>query len=48
MALYGAPVFVRVDKESRAHGNDERLHLDSIASGTRMLMEMVSEVAVRR
>lgn len=45
MAVYGAPVFLRVDKESRAHGNDERLPLASLAAGTGLLWDIVLRVA---
>jgi acetylornithine deacetylase/succinyl-diaminopimelate desuccinylase-like protein len=48
MAVYGAPVFLRLDKESRAHGNDERLPLTSLASGTELLLEIVLNVASDR
>ena len=44
MAVYGAPVFLRKDKESRMHGNDERVELSSFASGTKLLHEIVKSV----
>ncbi|MCC6588787.1 MAG: M20/M25/M40 family metallo-hydrolase [Bryobacterales bacterium] len=47
MAVYGAPVFVRVDKDSRAHGNDERMSLESLANGTLLLQEIVAAVAAK-
>lgn len=47
IAVYGAPVFLRKDKESRAHGNDERIELSSLAGGTRLLHEIVSKVAAQ-
>ena len=42
--VYGAPLFLREDKESRAHGNDERISLESLASGVRLLKEIVLAV----
>jgi acetylornithine deacetylase/succinyl-diaminopimelate desuccinylase-like protein len=45
MAVYGAPLFVRENGESRAHGNDERLGIANLASGTNRLWEIVLEVA---
>lgn len=47
MAVYGAPVFLRYDRESRAHGNDERVHLDALNEGSALLWEIVTAVAVR-
>jgi acetylornithine deacetylase/succinyl-diaminopimelate desuccinylase-like protein len=44
MAVYGVPVFVRVDRDSRAHGNDERISLASFDSGVRLLWQMVTEL----
>jgi acetylornithine deacetylase/succinyl-diaminopimelate desuccinylase-like protein len=44
MAVYGVPVFVRVDRDSRAHGNDERISLASFDSGVRLLWEMVTDL----
>ncbi len=45
MAVYGAPVFLRDGKESRAHGNDERIALANLESGTRLLLEIVLGVS---
>jgi acetylornithine deacetylase/succinyl-diaminopimelate desuccinylase-like protein len=45
MAVYGAPVFLRADRDSRAHGNDERIELTSFDAGTSLLWEIVNEVA---
>ena len=45
MAVYGVPLFVREDPDSRAHGNDERISLRSLESGTKMLWEIVVEVS---
>src|SRR5438552_5465659 len=35
MDVYGVPLFIREDKESRAHGNDERISLESLRAGDR-------------
>ena len=45
MAVYGAPLFLREDKESRAHGNDERISEESLGSGANLLMKIVMAVA---
>jgi acetylornithine deacetylase/succinyl-diaminopimelate desuccinylase-like protein len=45
MDVYGVPVFLREDKESRAHGNDERISPESLGAGAHMLMDMVLAVA---
>ena len=42
--VYGAPLFLREDKESRAHGNDERISLVSLSSGVQLLKEIVLAV----
>jgi acetylornithine deacetylase/succinyl-diaminopimelate desuccinylase-like protein len=39
-----APLFLRENKESRAHGNDERISLESLTSGVRLLKEIVLAV----
>ena len=44
MAVYGAPVFLREKNESRAHGNDERLSVRDLASGTNLLLQIVQSV----
>ena len=44
MAVYGAPLFQRQDKESRAHGNDERIGLDSFNAGVDWLWQIVLAV----
>jgi acetylornithine deacetylase/succinyl-diaminopimelate desuccinylase-like protein len=44
MAVYGVPVF-RKDGELRMHGNDERIALDNLRSGTALLRRIVTEVA---
>jgi len=47
MAVYGAPVFLRYDRESRAHGNDERIRLEALHEGSKLLWEIVTAVAAR-
>ena len=44
MAVYGAPVFMRENNESRAHGNDERLRLQDLAAGSNLLWQIVESV----
>jgi acetylornithine deacetylase/succinyl-diaminopimelate desuccinylase-like protein len=44
MAVYGVPIF-RKDGELRMHGNDERISLESLRSGTDLLSKIVLEVA---
>lgn len=44
MAVYGVPVF-RMDGEVRMHGNDERISVDNLRSGTALLRRIVMEVA---
>lgn len=44
MAVYGVPLFLRRDKESRAHGNDERIGLESFDAGTDWLWQIVLAV----
>jgi acetylornithine deacetylase/succinyl-diaminopimelate desuccinylase-like protein len=41
MAVYGIPVFLREDRVSRAHGNDERISVKSLEAGTRLLWDIV-------
>ena len=41
MAVYGVPIFLRQGGESRAHGNDERLSPENLASGTELLWTIV-------
>jgi acetylornithine deacetylase/succinyl-diaminopimelate desuccinylase-like protein len=48
MAVYGVPVFLRVDRDSRAHGNDERISLASFDAGTKLLWEIVSNTGFSR
>ena len=45
MAVYGVPVFLREDNESRAHGNDERISQHNLEAGTKLLLEIVNAVA---
>ncbi len=47
MAVYGVPLFAREDKETRAHGNDERISVESLAAGTNLLWEIVLKVAAK-
>src|SRR5262249_39787339 len=41
MAVYGIPVFLREDRENRAHANDERISLRNLAAGTELLWQVV-------
>jgi acetylornithine deacetylase/succinyl-diaminopimelate desuccinylase-like protein len=45
MAVYGAPLYLREDKESRAHGNDERISVESLGSGANLLRQIVMKVS---
>jgi acetylornithine deacetylase/succinyl-diaminopimelate desuccinylase-like protein len=45
MAVYGAPLFARQDEENRAHGNDERISVESLRAGADLLWEIVVRVA---
>ena len=45
MAVYGIPAFLREDRISRAHGNDERISVKSLESGTKLLWEIVLAVS---
>jgi acetylornithine deacetylase/succinyl-diaminopimelate desuccinylase-like protein len=44
MAVYGVPLF-RKDGELRMHGNDERMSLDNLRTGTDLPRKIVIEVA---
>jgi len=44
MAVYGVPIF-RKDGELRMHGNDERISVENLRSGTELLSRIVVEVA---
>jgi acetylornithine deacetylase/succinyl-diaminopimelate desuccinylase-like protein len=46
MAVYGIPVFERDGTTSRAHGNDERISVENLAAGTRILLDVV-DLAVK-
>ncbi len=39
--VYGVPIFLREDKESRAHANDERISVESVGAGAKLLWEIV-------
>jgi len=41
MDVYGVPIFMRDDRQSRAHSNDERISLESLGAGANLLMEIV-------
>lgn len=41
MDVYGVPIFMREDKESRAHANDERIGIETLGAGANLLMEIV-------
>ena len=45
MDVYGVPLFLREDKESRAHGNDERIGVKTLGAGAGLLMEIVLAVS---
>lgn len=44
MAVYGVPVFLKEDAESRAHGNDERILPANLSSGAELLWRLVLAV----
>ena len=44
MAVYGVPIFLK-ERESRAHGNDERIALANLIEGTELLWDIVLAVA---
>jgi acetylornithine deacetylase/succinyl-diaminopimelate desuccinylase-like protein len=44
MAVYGVPVF-RKDGELRLHGNDERMAVANLRSGTELLGKIVLAIA---
>jgi len=41
MDVYGVPIFMRDDGQSRAHANDERIGLETVGAGANLLMEIV-------
>ena len=45
MAVYGIPAFLREDRVSRAHGNDERISVKSLEAGTKLLWDVVLAVS---
>jgi acetylornithine deacetylase/succinyl-diaminopimelate desuccinylase-like protein len=47
MAVYGVPVFDIPRAESRAHGNDERLAVENLSRGSRLLLQIVKKVCVQ-
>lgn len=46
MAVYGVPVFMRDDKPGRAHGNDERIRVNTLRDGTQLLLKIVEAIAL--
>ena len=46
MAVYGVPLFGK-DGELRMHGNDERISLENLRTGTELLRKIVARVAGR-
>jgi acetylornithine deacetylase/succinyl-diaminopimelate desuccinylase-like protein len=44
MAVYGAPIFLREDRQSRAHGNDERISVGNLNQGAELLWKIVTRV----
>lgn len=44
VAVYGAPIFAR-ETGSRAHGNDERISVDNLRNGVKLLWQIVLAVA---
>ena len=44
MAVYGVPLFLREDKENRAHSVDERISPAALESGLELLWQIVSQV----
>ena len=45
VGVYGVPIFLRENGESREHGNDERISIQNIESGAELLWQMVLETA---
>ena len=45
MAVYGIPAFLREDRTSRAHGNDERISVKSLEAGAGLLWDIVLAVS---
>ncbi|MBL8240379.1 MAG: M20/M25/M40 family metallo-hydrolase [Bryobacterales bacterium] len=44
MAVYGVPVFMRDDKPSRAHGNDERIRASTLRDGATLLQKIITAI----
>jgi acetylornithine deacetylase/succinyl-diaminopimelate desuccinylase-like protein len=44
MPVYGVPLFLKEDKENRAHGNDERISSANLAAGAALLRDIVLAV----
>ena len=44
MAVYGVPIFLRDGRESRSHGNDERMQIENLSRGTELLWTIVNAV----
>jgi acetylornithine deacetylase/succinyl-diaminopimelate desuccinylase-like protein len=47
MAVYGVPLFLREDRENRAHGSDERISPGALSAGAELLWRIVAEVAAK-
>jgi acetylornithine deacetylase/succinyl-diaminopimelate desuccinylase-like protein len=47
VAVYGVPLFMREDRENRAHGIDERISVANLEVGTNLLWTIVTRVAGR-
>jgi len=45
MPVYGIPLFTREGEQNLAHGNNERISITNLESGTRLLWEIVMAVA---
>ena len=45
MAVYGVPIFLRENNESRAHGNDERIGQRNLEDGVSLLWQIVLAAA---
>jgi carboxypeptidase PM20D1 len=45
MGVYGIPLFPTAASERRAHGNDERVHLEGFTRGVGLLRAVVRKVA---
>jgi acetylornithine deacetylase/succinyl-diaminopimelate desuccinylase-like protein len=48
MAVYGAPIFLREEAESRSHGNNERISLRNLSEGTLLLWQIMKAVVEQR